>query len=125
MNKQRRNLLIVAAVLLIFWYLKNRQPNFRAAYTPSGEGEGEVDTVDDYYYGGGGTGYVAGGSDATDSQNYDPDSNYTEETILNAWGFPGDFKPGGRSPVVSTKPPSTSKPPQEAYTTKTMARILR
>jgi len=125
MSKQQKQILVVAIVLLLVWYFKNRQPNFRAAYTPASEGEGEVGAPDDYYYGGGGSGYVASGTDATDNQHYDPDSNYTEETILNQWGFAGDFKPGGRVPVPTPDKPKPSSKPSSAYNTKSLARILR
>jgi hypothetical protein len=126
MSKQQKQLLLVAALLFLFWKFKNRQPAFRAAYEPDGAGAGEVESQDDYFYGGGGSGYVASGSDGTDSQNYDPASDYTEpDSGLNQWGFPGDFKPGGTNPVRKPIKPLPTAGDKPYVAGKSLARILR
>jgi hypothetical protein len=112
MSKQQKQLLLVAALLFLFWKFKNRQPAFRAAYEPDGAGAGEVESQDDYFYGGGGS--------------YDPSSDYTEpDSGLNQWGFPGDFKPGGTNPVRKPIKPLPTAGDKPYVAGKSLARILR
>ena len=80
--------IIIGALIIIgiAWLIKNKKiPWFNATYAPADKaGVGaEVTTGDDYYTGGGGSGYVPNGTDDSETQAADPDSYY-EETVGDA-----------------------------------------
>lgn len=113
-------LVAVAVLLLAIWFLKNRKPNFKAAYSSD---EGDVIAQDDYF--GGGAGFVPGGVDDTDSLDNDPNSDFsyvkpafdTSEAIVGA-------REGGNytRPYVPVKPPRDE---DDAPLNGTRVRILR
>lgn len=125
MTKQQQLLVGVAVALLALYWFKNRVPNFKAAYAEGGEGD--VATQDDYFMGGGGSGYVPGGVDDSDSLNNDPNSNYTESVPSDDSDPIVGAVAGGNytKPYVSVRGTLTPSGPVSVIGGRTQASVLR
>lgn len=96
-TKETKKILIGALIAFGIYYLLKKNPSwFTATYAPADKaGVGaDVTASDDYYTGGGGSGYVASGVDDSVAQNGDPNSYYTENVGVPTPPYVGDTSSG-------------------------------
>lgn len=92
-----KKILFGALIAFVIYYLLKRNTSwFNATYAPAEKaGVGaDVTASDDYYTGGGGSGYIASGIDDSVAQNGDPGSYYTEDVGTATPPYVGDNASG-------------------------------
>jgi len=97
MKIDTKTVIIGALIAFVIYYIFKKNPSwFNATYAPAEKaGVGaEVTSSDDYYTGGGGSGYVASGVDDSVAQNGDPNSYYTENVGVPTPPYVGDTASG-------------------------------
>lgn len=108
MTKRTKQIGLIAAGVLVLLYVVNPSWRKKAVYTSD---EAEPTDEDDFFLGGGGSGFVPGGIDDTDSLNYDPDSSFTyvKPSFDDTEPIVGASRGGNyTSPYIGSKPPNTS-----------------
>lgn len=115
MLKKNKTVVYIAIGLAILYFLKNRKNKFNAMYE-QGE-EAETSAQDDYFMGGGGSGFQPTGEDSTTSLGGDPASPVQTSKPSTGGGtpLPTGFTPrplvslaGGKKPTAASRPTQPS-----------------
>lgn len=107
MLKKYKTAVYIAVGLAILYFLKNRNSKFGAMYE-QGE-EAEANAQDDYFMGGGGSGFQPTGEDSTSTLGGDPASPVQTSKPSTGGGTPIAIVGGGSASTGGSTPVSTSK----------------
>ncbi len=111
MLKKNKTVLYIAIGLALLYFLKNRKNKFNAMYEQGQEAEATAQ--DDYFTGGGGSGFQPTGEDSTTSLGGDPASSVQTSKPSTGGGTPlpttFNSRPtvsmsGGKNPTSATRP---------------------